>query len=746
MPPPRPHRLTHIPRAGARLALSLTTLLFASRPALALEEEPSPEDPAVMLDPLVIDGDAASGVDYDPTGLGGAEAERNEPPFANDLLSDPAFNEVPLGELDAELDALASARADAAAVAAGSETVDLRGFPTPARLNGFTQTGIPEVINPGGSELVIGSLVPVVGRAAPGGIRNHQVSRPRGKTTRQLESSLGTQGNARAKASVTGVILPNKSWYLLSGAWSGRDGPQRFAKTDQFNVGASIAVRHSRRTSTLWTLDAVDFRGNPAPGVPEYRRTAKGPVVGPYLPLAEFHTYGPEASVRRQAGSLGFQIESQLAPDLSLSSGTQIYDRRSEQDRFTTGQYVVDTGYFSGVREPTHREENHVGIVHQSDLTRRFQLFDADHKLLAGLEFSSSEATDENRGLERADRDALPLSIRRFDPYAPDYTLPAYSPARYRRLISDRAVLLDSAAGVLSLRSAFNNGRTVCTAGVRRDFTDVEVEDRRPSAPPATARSEKRLANTSLHAGVNQRIGRRLLVFATASSAVQPSTRVDSRTGEIQDNASTAGFDLGFRTHFFERRLTAGAMIYAYNNSDIVRRNPLYNDPVADADHTQPQLVTSGEEEFRGLTAQLGWKPDKEWTWTARATWTDAFTVSSPDLPEEEGLPLTNLPRFTAATGLRRAFAVGPLNGFSVGGNLTHVGSTVQSYRRPGRERLDYPAYTVAGLDTSYTWKSGAVTHTLSASVGNLFNTDLLEKIARVGAERSLTVGWRVAF
>ena len=744
MPPPRPQRLPWTPFVAAGLAAFLA-LLLGPRVALG-QAPPLPEDPTVTLEPLVIDGDDASAADHDPTGLDGDEAQRREPPFGNEFLSDPAFDELPLNELDSELDSLAAARADAAAVAAGSETVDLRGFPTPSRRNGFTQAGIPEVINPGGSELVIGSLVPVVGRAAPGGIRNHQIPRPRGKTTRQLEAYVGTQGGARARASATGDVVPKKSWYLLSGAWSGRDGPQRYAETDQLNAGAALAVRHSRRTSTLWTFDAVDFRGNPAPGVPEYRRTANGPVVGPYRPLAEFHTYGPHASVRRQAGSLGVQLESQLSPDLSLSSGTQLYGRHAEQDRFTTGQYVVDTGVFSGVREPTHREEDHVGFAHQSDLTRRFHLLDAEHKLLAGLELSRSEATDENRGLEKADRDALPASVRRFDPYSPNYYRPAYSTSRYRRLITDRVVLLDSAAAVLSLRSAFNNGRTVFTAGVRRDFTDVQVDDRRPSAPPATAHAEKRLADTSLHAGINQRVGRRLLVFATTSSAVQPSTRVDARTGEIQDNAATAGFDLGFRTHFLERRLTAGAMIYAYNNSHIVRRNPLYNDPVADAEHTQPQLVTSGEEEFRGLTAQLGWKPDKEWTWTARASWTDAFTVSSPDLPEEEGRPLTSLPRFSAATGLRRAFAAGPLKGVSIGGGVTHVGSTIQSYARPGRERLDYPAYTIAGLDASYTWKAGTVTHTLSATIGNVFDTDLLEKIARVGAERSLTVGWRVAF
>lgn len=739
MPLPRPHRLVRPSHAALWLAA-----LFAAAQLLAQDDfAPTPDDPTVMLDPLVVDGDDASG-DYDPTGLDGAQAERTEPPFANDLLADPAFDEMPLGELDSELDAIAASRADAAAIAAGSETVELRGFPTPYRRNGFTQSGIPEVLNPDGSELVIGSLVPVVGRAAPGGIRNYKVARPAGKITRLLEAGIGTNGTARAKARATGVVVPKKSWYLVSAGWSGREGPQRYSTNDQFNTGAALAIRHSKATSTLWTFDALEVRGNPAPGIPEYRRTASGPIIGPYLPLAEFHTYGPNASVLRQAGSLGFQLESQLTPDLTLSSATQLFGRRSEQDRFTTGQYIEDEMEFSGTREPTHREEDTRGFAHQTDLTRRFQAFGADHKFLAGIEVSGSADADENRGLTTADRNAQPDSVRNFRPDSPDYSRPAYSPGTYRRIITDRENRLGYTAGVLSLRSAFNRGRTVVTAGVRQDRIDVQVDDKRAGA--AMPHSEKQLTNTSFHAGVNQRIGRRLLVFATTSSAAQPSTRVDSRTGEIQDNATTHGLDLGLRTHFFERKLTFGAMAYAYNNADIVRRNPLYNDPVADPDQTQPQLVTSGEEEFSGLTTQLGWKPAKDWTWTARCTWTDAITISSPDLPEEEGRRLTHVPRFSGATGLRRAFSAGPLKGFSAGGTVTHVGSIIQSYERPGRERLDYPGYTTANLDSAYTWKSGAVTHTLSASIGNVFNTDLLDRIARVGAERSLTVGWRVAF
>lgn len=740
--PPRPKPAQRRRRLAA-LALLGALGLGTAHAALPAWDEPS--DPALMLDPLTVEGEDMNSAEYDPTGLDGNRAELSEPPFANELLYDPAFSEMPLNELDQELESLAAARANAAEIAAGSESINLRGFPAPMRRNGFSQAGIPEVLNSEGGELVIGSLVPVIGRAAPGGIRNMRTARPTGRVFNQLEASAGTAGNWRTQARAAGVITPKKSWFLASAGFSGSDGPQRFAETQQGTARLALAVKHSRSTSTLWSVDVLDLHGNPAPGIPDYRLTPGGPIIGPYLPLADFHTYGPRASVGRQAAALGFQLESQLSPDLSLSSSTELFGRRSEQDRFTTGQYVVSTGVFSGVREPTHREESFQGLTHQTDLTRRFQALGADHKVLAGVECTFAGDSDENRGLLPADRNTLlPVTVLTFDPDSPDYYRPDYSPSVYRRIITDRENSYAHAAAVTTLRSAINHGRTVLTVGVRRDFNRIEVDDNRASAP--FPRTEKRLANNSAHAGVNQRVGRQVLLFATVSSAVQPSTRIDSRTGQIQKNASTSGYELGARASLLQRKLTLAVMGFDYTNSDIVRRNPLYQDPVADADQTQPQLVTSGEEVFRGVTAQAGWKPVPAWTATTKVSWTDAYTVSSPDLPEEEGRPLAQLPSFSAAAGLRYAFTDGTLRGLSVGGSATYIGEVVQNYARSGRLELDSPAYTIANLDTGYTWRAGKVTHTVSAGVNNLFDTDLLAKAYRVGAERSLTVGWRVAF
>lgn len=695
-------------------------------------------------------GDDENAPGYDPTGLDGAAAERREPPFSNELLTDVGFEDMPLGELDAELAALAWSGSDAAEVATGSESVNLRGFPTPRRRNGFTQDGLPEVLGMERSELIIGSLVPVVGRAAPGGIRNVQTLRPRGRVTRQLEASADTQGRTRAQARATGIIVPKKSWYLASLSHSTANGPQSFATLDQTNLSAALAFRHTRATSTLWSVDYIDARGNPAPGLPEYREKLGGPIVGPYRPLAAFHTYGPRAGIRRRAVSVGFQLETQISPELTLSSATQILGRDATQDRFTTGQYIEETGKFSGVREPTHREESLLGFTHQTDLTRRFSALGAEHKFLTGLELSSSGGADENRGLRAADRDLLlPETVRSFDPDTPDYFRPGYSPGIYRRVITDRETTLANTALVASLRTAVNRGHTVFTLGARQDFSRVEVDDFRTGIDAPTdivPHAEKRLDNLSVHAGLNQRIGRAVLLFANASSAVQPSTRVDSRTGAIQDNAATSGLETGVRTNLFQSRLSFAAMAYAYTNSNIVRRNPLYQDPLADTTQSQPQLVASGEEQFNGLTTQLGWKPTPGWILTARAAWIDAITVSSPDLPEEEDRPLSRLPRFSGALGARHSVTDGALKGLSVGTTLTYVGPVVQDYARTNRLQLENPAYKIVGINASYTWKSGSVTHTVSFSVSNALDTDLLKKTARVGAERGFALTWKTSF
>lgn len=732
------------PRRILPLLCGLSVALPAQQPGeVAVADAESAMD-AILLDALVVEGDGEAA---DPTGLDGAEAERLEPPFANDLVSEAVFDDASMNEIDGELASLAAvaSSASAAEVAAGSERLDLRGFPVPRLRNGFNLAGLPGVINPERSETISGSLVPVVGRAAPGGIQNTATARPRGRETRSVEASASTNGQRRAAVAASGAITPKKTWYHSAASFSTRDGPQRFSELTELRATAALAAKHNRSTSTLWQLDYGRTEGNPAPGLVQYRATPGGQILGDYLPLAGFHSYGPDAGLVRRDISLAFQLETAPAPDISVSSGTQVYHRDATQDRFTTGQYIVSTGLFSGVREPTRREEAFNGFTHQTDVTKRIHGLGGVHKLRAGFEAGLARSEDENRGLLASERPLyLPPDVLAFDPYAPNYYRPSYSPAVYRRVIADREMELRNLAASTDVRSAFFQGKTVVAAGVRHDHALVKITDRRPGAPnPESSRVNESL---SFHTGVNQRLNRSWLLFANASSAVEPSTRVDSRTGAIQDNQTTTGVECGVRATLLERKLTLSVLGYRCVNSDIPRRNPLYNDPVADPDHTQPQLVSSGEEEFRGLITQAGWKPVPEFTVGARATWTDAATTSSPDLPEEENRQLAGVPRFTAGASCNYRFAGGALKGFSLGGGATHIGDTVRNYARADRVRQDVPAYTLLNARLGYDWAAGKARHSASLSVANLLDTDLLARAGRAGADRSLSVSWRVLF
>src|SRR5690606_1352069 len=166
--------------------------------------------------------------------------------------------------------------------------------------------------------------------------------------------------------------------------------------------------------------------------------------------------------------------------------------------------------------------------------------------------------------------------------------------------------------------------------------------------------------------------------------------------------------------------------------------NPLYDDPIADADQTQPQLVSSGEERFTGGVIQAGWRPNRAWSITTRAGHTRAVTTASPDLPEEVGRPLTRLPAFSATLGTRYFFQDGTLKGLSLGTHLTHLGEVVAHYENDIREYLEYPPYTLVGVNAGYRWSIGKVHQSAWVNVRNVLDEDLLAKLARPGPQRVL--------
>ncbi len=772
MPKPKPNSARRPgPRGAARArlpALGLLALLLAATPLSGAPEkgiqapdtkaaapaapgplaipppagELRPVDSPIALPPVRVATEAEDD-GFDATGMGAMEMEREEAPFSNDLLASASAPDDTASLIETELGQLGAP--PPADLSAGQSRLDIRGFPTPRLRNGFTQLGVPDVLNPERNEQITGPLVSVMGRAAPGGITNLVTARPRIKPGGNLGFSVGTLDNQRAFLDNNLVIIPKRAWSRTSLSLSHKGGPEPFTTLRQRSFGQSLTRKLSRASSLMLQVDWTDFVARPSGGMPEYRLTRTGKIQGPWLPLAEFHTNGPDTGQRKRLASVALQLESQVRKNLALRATAQWFSRQFTEDRFTRGEYLLDEKVFSGTREPQHSEQPLDTLSGELEATLRLRALGADHKLLVSAEGSRTMLTRFQRALSTAQRALLPADLRTFNPAAPNYWHPVYSPEDYTRVLNDRDETTDHAALVISERAAFAKGRLVATTGLRQDWVSLDIVDRKPGT--AHPHIEDRSRRLSWHTGANLvvRPGK-LLLFANASTAFEPSLRVDARTGRIQGNETTIGWEAGATGMAFTRTVSYTLTSFSFRNRNIARRNPLYDNPIYDADNTQPQLLASGEESFSGGIAELRWRPEPSLTLSCRSGYTNARTTASPDLPEEVGRQLSRLPRTNSSVSARYAPTAGSLSGGSLGLGLVYIGPHTAWYASNTRERLDYPGYALVNASVGWRWKRGTLTHAASLSVRNVLGTNLLTSIARVGAGREASLGYTLIF
>jgi iron complex outermembrane receptor protein len=291
---------------------------------------------------------------------------------------------------------------------------------------------------------------------------------------------------------------------------------------------------------------------------------------------------------------------------------------------------------------------------------------------------------------------------------------------------------------------AFAQGRTVVSVGARYDEVGLIVRDDRPGA--AFPRVQDGTAQLSYHAGVNYQLVRnRALLFATASTAFDPTTPVDVRTGSIQENETTLGYETGVKGRALANRFDYTASVFLLYNRNISRRNPLYDDPIFDANQTQPQLVAAGEERFSGWRAEARYKYSEAISVSVRGVRMQAITTKSPALGPEVGRQVSRLPRDTATVQLRYSPAKNGI-GFNCGAGLTYISGYVANYEDAKHAYLEYPGYALINLHSGYSWKIGPRLLNVNLSVRNALNRDLLASHARIGAGRELGVSTRMTF
>lgn len=681
---------------------------------------------------------------FDATGMGSYEQQLRDSPFSNDLITLDSDDDDP-GAMEVTQELQQIATPSAVDLATGDTRLSLRGFPTPLMRNGFSTTGARDMLNTSRTIVIQGALVPVLGRAAPGGIQDFITYRPRSTAGRRFEYSWASLNRQAAALEITGPAVPKRAWQRIAADWSRKVGPEEYAVSETRNVSGSVTWRHSAKASTLFALDFQQVHATAAPGLPEYRPANGAKIVGPYVALAGFNALGPEAGVRRRTTAATVLFDGQPHPKIAVRAGVEAWWRQVEQDRFTVSVYNLATQRFDGTREPRHIEQPQSVQLAHLEVTGRFSGWRAEHKLMAAASHSWGVSLREERALSTADRNALPVTVRLFRPDAPNYYRPPYSPEFYNRVIADREEKARYAAFQLTHRAAVNKGQVVFTSGVRQDMINLKIDDRRPGA--TMPRVNDGSGQITYHLGVNyQALPSRLLLFATASTAHEPSTRVDSRTGRIQDNEVTRGYEAGLKGRFPAPQIDLSLSGFSLFNEHISRRNPLYDDPIFDANQTQPQLVAAGAETFRGAKLEGRWRATPRLSLSGRAAYARAITTASPDLPQEVGREITRLPPYTASLSASFGFPTGFWQGLSLALSWSYISGYHAYYEDAQRRALDYAGYGLVSLSASRSFKRGKYVHSVGVSIRNLLDYDLLQRQHRLGAGREFGASYRLTY
>ena len=656
------------------------------------------------------------------------------------LVADRQADEVDFGGIGEQVLALNEDRSTEFATVSGAAAP--RGFATPRLRNGFAQSAFPEIIIGGRRELLTGFLATYYGRTAPGGILNTISRRPAPKPAKEFEvrgSSVPSVSFATDSSFLIGARTRSGK-IVGTAAW--REGPEEFAYREEWTAAASVRAKVTKNTTLLVEAESAGLRGNAAPEIPATRETRGAKIGGPHLPLADFNSNGPDASSGRLSQSLSTIVEHNTESGLIVRGVAEWWGRTNEEHRFSTGAFLLDQRVFDGVREPefTERDDESVGM--QFEIDGRLRLERSDHRWVVGVEASRAEGERTRRMLPRSARDQLPLSVSRLDPLDPDYSLTPYSPDVYSRIVSQRTETTDYQAVFLGDRFSLARGRFSGTAGVRYDWVDAEVTDLRSGEMTTSTGSSGR---TTYHAGlVGVLNGGRLAWYLNTSTAFQPQRKIDARTGRILANESTTGFESGVRWEGASKRLTVNGNLFRLFNSDIVRPNPFYDDPVLDPDRTQPQLVASGEERFTGAEATIRWSPEPFVTLSAKGTVLEAITTRSPDLPEEVGRQLTRQPKLTGGLSARVAVPAGTWKGAALQASLTWVGPHTVTYEDSRRLGVAYGSYAVVNLSADYGWKAPRRQHTIGVAVRNLLDRDLPAATGKRGGDLGLEMRYRL--
>ncbi|WP_427501293.1 TonB-dependent siderophore receptor [Methylomonas sp. MED-D] len=539
-------------------------------------------------------------------------------------------------------------------------------------------------------EVLKGPAAVLFGRIEPGGLINLVTKKPRDETYYSVEQRFGAYDFYRTEWDATGPITGDKSLsYRFSGAYQNNKSFRDFNFNDRVLVNPSVTWRPSDATEMSLEVEALheDYqvdRGLFAIG----NRPAPIPVSRSFI--------DPNDPVDTNSKvNLGFNLSHAFNDNWTLRNrflASFIYDKNisvKPANGFTVEQFLdPSTGNRHYARNIFSQTSDNETYTTNLDLTGKFDLMGVSHQTLIGVDYLRAVGSYEFYGNYQDPVPGLEIDIYNpqygIDPayYADALTTPSDGGANhylfrddwYGAYFQDQITLWDKVHILGGGR--YDWARTGLGIGNSASAADAALPSRRDE-------------------GFSPRVGLLYQPWPWASIYGNWTTSFGANNGITATGATInpeigEQFEAGFKTEFFDQRLSTTLAYYHLTKENLMTRDFNSPDPFASA--------AIGKARSQGIELDMAGRLTNEISIIGNYAFTDARITK--DFSGLQGHRLNNVPEHSGSLWLKYDIHhYEPLNGLSFGLGLfaagQRQGDNDNTFVLPGYARLDaFASYT----------------------------------------------------
>ena len=566
-------------------------------------------------------------------------------------------------------------------------------------------------------EILKGPTSVLYGSAPPGGMVNQTAKQPHSKQETMLRARIGTNALRELAVDSTGPLSRDVDYRVVALARE-RDGQQVTTKEERRLLNPSLTWRISPATRLHLNLyyqdDPALIPSTPLPALGTLQRAPYG-----LLPSDAFAGDANWSGMQREVTMGGWKFEHAFNDSVSFlqnfrytkASGFQknSYNRGLLPDERT----LTRSAYFT--------DEKMNGWVADNQLAWRVNTGAFAHRILAGLDYQKLR-TRVGYG------DTLGTDTPAIDLGAPNHYLFDVSRLPFG-FYTERHAIRQSQLG-LYLQDEVRVGALTLIGGLRRDrYRSLDDNASSYDGFPSTSSTAIAQRKTSGRIAAIYQLGNGLAPYITYSTSFEPTSGVDSVTGEAFKPTTARQIEGGIKYKSPDGRTLLTAALFDIRKQNVVVNTPTFN-----------QYTQNGEVRSRG--AELSWNQalNDQLDFTLGLTKLDMEVTKNALDPSLVG----KTPVWVADKQASLWLNYTPMDALNLSAGVRHVGES----QMDALNTATVPSYTVfdaaAMVRLNKTWRLGLTASNLGDKryVGACHSA----QNCWMGAERSVELTLHAAF